>query len=114
MSMSHQEILEILKEASENSEEEILLADGLDEALIGLCQRYGQQDVAAYSFEKVISIFMERDGMTYDEAVEYFDFNVIGAWVGDGTPAFIRTFEEIAVNGNEREVEDTKIESGGA
>jgi hypothetical protein len=26
--------------------------------------------------------------MTYDEAVEFFEFNILGSWVGDQTPAF--------------------------
>jgi hypothetical protein len=28
--------------------------------------------------------------MTEDEAEEYFEFNVIGAWVGHGTPVFVQ------------------------
>jgi hypothetical protein len=32
---------------------------------------------------------MIADGMTEEEAVEYFDFNQIGAWVGDRTPCFL-------------------------
>jgi hypothetical protein len=32
---------------------------------------------------------MERDGMDEDEAEEYFEFNVTGAWVGHGTPVFV-------------------------
>jgi hypothetical protein len=38
---------------------------------------------------------MERDGMTYDEAVEYFNFNVSDAYVGEKTPAFIQLREEL-------------------
>jgi len=26
--------------------------------------------------------------MTYDDAVEFFEFNILGSWVGDETPAF--------------------------
>jgi len=37
---------------------------------------------------------MERDGMDYAEACEYMEYNVIGAWVGKGTPVFIDAFEE--------------------
>ena len=33
---------------------------------------------------------MDRDGMHEDEAEEYFEFNVTGAWVGHGTPVFVR------------------------
>ena len=32
---------------------------------------------------------MKRDGMTYKEAVEWMEFNVVGAWVGETTPIFV-------------------------
>jgi len=32
---------------------------------------------------------MERDGMDYDTASEFFHFNTLGAWAGDGTPLFL-------------------------
>ena len=28
--------------------------------------------------------------MSEDEAAEYFEFNVVGAWVGESTPVFVR------------------------
>ena len=34
--------------------------------------------------EKMIS----QDGMEYEEAIEFFDFNIKGAWMGEGTPCF--------------------------
>jgi len=37
--------------------------------------------------DKCIELLM-ADGMSLDDAYEYFDFNVIGSWVGEGTPAF--------------------------
>ena len=30
--------------------------------------------------------------MGYEDAIEHFDFNVIGAWLGEGTPIFIEVF----------------------
>ena len=27
--------------------------------------------------------------MSHEEAVEYFEFNIVGAWIGDDTPCFI-------------------------
>jgi hypothetical protein len=63
-----------------------LTFDGFDEALIGVVNRFGQPPLALYSFEKIIEILL-RDGGTYEEAVEYYEFNMIGAWVGEGTPA---------------------------
>jgi hypothetical protein len=33
---------------------------------------------------------MKREKMTYEEAVGSFDDNVLGSWVGEGTPAFVQ------------------------
>ena len=43
-----------------------------------------------YETEKILSILME-DGMTYDEASEYFDFNVAGSYMGVYTPLYLET-----------------------
>jgi len=65
-----------------------LTADGFDDAFIGICRRFSLPALAAYSYEKCLEIIM-KDGANYEEAVEHFEFNVIGSWVGDGTPVFI-------------------------
>ena len=66
----------------------MLKADGYDAAIMGLVQRCGQEAVVLYDTDKILGILVYRDGMTYDEAVEFFEFNILGAWVGDQTPAF--------------------------
>jgi len=73
--------------ADENPE--ALVPDGFEDAFVGICRRFSLQPLAAYSYEKCIEILMDRDGISYEEAVEHFDFNVIGAWLGEGTPVFI-------------------------
>jgi len=79
-------------------DEEILQADGFDEAIIGYAEVWlnsGQERVMAYDRDKCIEVLMERDDMGWDEANEYFDFNVAGAYVGEKTPVFIsRVVEE--------------------
>lgn len=80
------ELLEQLHEENEQA----LTADGFDDALIGICRRFGEPPIAAYSYEKCIDLLMKQ-GMLMQDAIEYFDFNVIGAWVGEGTPVFIQT-----------------------
>ncbi len=70
------------------NETEALLADGFEDALIGTMRRFNVGPIALYDYDKCIKILMGRDGMSYEEAVEFFEFNTIGAWVGDGTPAF--------------------------
>jgi hypothetical protein len=82
--------LGILTEANEDA----LLADGFEEALIGVCYRAGHPAVACYDISKCIEILMGQ-GMSDEEAIEYFEFNVIGAWVGDSTPVFVDRFVEV-------------------
>jgi hypothetical protein len=77
----------------ESFNEEIVTADGFDDAIIGLAERFGQLTVVAYDKRKCIQILMERDGMDYEEAEEFFSFNVIGAWVGDSTPIFVTLYD---------------------
>jgi len=68
-------------------ENECLLADGFEDALIGITE--GMNSVAVYDYESCVHILTEQD-MSYDEAVEYMDFNVTGAYVGEKTPVFVR------------------------
>ena len=78
-------------------EEELLFLGEHDErkrfepAILGIAHRFGMQPVVTYDYRKVIDIFAED--MSHEEAQEYFDYNVIGAWVGEGTPIFIEVFE---------------------
>lgn len=67
--------------------EGVLTADGFSEAILGIGRRCGKPDIVAYDVEAIIRI-LQRD-MSEEEAWEYFDFNVVGAWVGEMTPIFV-------------------------
>jgi len=84
--MTREEVAEIAPDA--------LFADGFDAALIGVVERASQSTVALYDREKCIEILMKQ-GSSREEAIEYFEFNVAGAWEGEQTPAFA-TFKEEA------------------
>lgn len=75
----------------DGDEEEILFADGFEDAFLGLGERFNKR-FAVYDTEKCLEILMTRDGMSWEEAREFFDFNVGGAWVGEGTPVFLTRF----------------------
>ena len=78
-----------IQELVESYDSEMLTADGFDDAIIGVSERFGRSPVIAYDKDKCIQVLMDRDGMDYEDAIEFFNFNLIGAWVGDGTPEFI-------------------------
>jgi len=66
----------------------ILVADGFDDALVGIVEQFGRPPIAAYDYNLCIRLLMAQD-MDETEAIEYFEHNVIGAYVGESTPAFI-------------------------
>jgi hypothetical protein len=87
---------EIIEELSNATEGEGILYDNLNEALVGICRRFSQPPVAMYSYGKCIEILMRdlegedlSDEQRYEMAVEHFEFNTMGAWVGEYTPAFL-------------------------
>jgi hypothetical protein len=94
--MIREEIAEINPEA--------LMCDGFDEAIIGMAERINLGPVVAYDEEKIIDILSremeveDTEGMTEDEiesekyimAIEHFEYNIKGAWMGENTPVFIR------------------------
>jgi len=57
-------------------EHEAPMLDGLDGAIIGLTEIGYDNSVVVYSYEKVIEILMERDGMDLQGAKEFFEYNI--------------------------------------
>ena len=70
-------------------EKEILFADGFEDAFVGVVESLGSAPKACYNYDTCIDILM-KDDMDYGEAVEYLEFNVTQAYVGEYTPAFIK------------------------
>jgi len=79
----------------DSPEDTFLFMDGeeFDAAIVGVawaCWGDTGERVTkiVYDWQKVIDVNMQ-EGMTYDEAVEFFDFNQGGAYVGKQTPIFV-------------------------
>lgn len=75
----------------------ILIADGFNGAFLGLATDFAGHRRAVYDYEKCIAILMRRDEMTREEAEEYMDFNVVGAYVGEATPIWIQRMKFTAL-----------------
>ena len=79
---------ELLDRIVENYyEEEFLTVDGFDEAVIGIEENEMR---LIYSVKKCLEIIARdetgEDGDAYENAYEYFTFNVSNAYVGKQTP----------------------------
>lgn len=64
-----------------------LTMDGFDEAIIGIGRRCGCPSLAIYDYNKIIQI-LERT-MTPADAIEYYECNIAGAYMGENTPIIV-------------------------
>jgi hypothetical protein len=78
-------------------DEEFLLADGFEDAFVGVVAGKLREPVACYDREKCIAVLMTRDGMAEEEAEEFFAYNTEDAWVGEKTPVFLSRVNVIDV-----------------
>jgi hypothetical protein len=103
----HEAIHEIMKDGGES----IGLADGFAEALIGLSlSSPGRPALTVYDYEKCARILVHRDKMSYEEACEFLDSNIVGVWVGADTPVFINKLKTmLEQNGMEAVLKKPKI-----
>ena len=100
----HDKLTEYLKA----SEESVMLYDEYEDAFIGLGYKQFRGPVAVYDASKCIDILidqfnedpnLEDEDDLYGMAIEYFDYNTMGAWYGEETPIFVTaTLEEIESN----------------
>ena len=76
-----------LREKVADMNPEAILWDGLDDAIIGI----SIDNRTVYGLNKMILLFQEQ-GMSEEEAMEWIDFNIISAYVGEYTPIHIWEF----------------------
>lgn len=73
------------------AEEECLTADGFDAALVGCT--YGANVVAVYDIQRMIEVLV-NEGMDHDDAVEFLEYNVVSAYLGEKTPLYVNFVTE--------------------
>lgn len=74
----------IIEAYGESADDGILFADGLDDAIIGICPESLR---VVYSRTAVINVLMDHMGV--EEAIEYAEYNTFNAYVGEQTPIWV-------------------------
>ena len=69
-------------------DEDLTVANGFDDAVIGVESLTMK---LVYSVTKCLTI-LEESGMPYEEALEFFEYNVRSAYVGERTPIWMDDF----------------------
>ena len=77
---------------SDTDMDAIIILAGMSDALIGVSERWGEVPKLVYDKEKVLELLILEDGLSPEEAEEHFYFNVLGTWMGEGSPIFITDF----------------------
>jgi len=83
------ERLNIREELAEIWDQDLLFMSEpeYDQAIIGVMERAGGSPVIAYDTQKILEI-LERS-MPMEDAQEFFEYNILGAYMGDRTPVYI-------------------------
>jgi hypothetical protein len=83
------ERLNIREELAEIWDQDLLFMSEpeYDQAIIGVMERAGGSPVIAYDTQKILEI-LERS-MPIEDAQEFFEYNILGAYMGDRTPVYI-------------------------
>lgn len=73
----------------DNYAEGAVRLDGLDKAIIGITEEFGGNRRLLYNKSEILEILRSRDGMTYSEAEEFYDYNILGLYAGEQNPIFL-------------------------
>lgn len=74
--------------------EGLIVLDGFNDCILGRIQQAGSDLKVIYSIKCILSKLMERDGMSYDEAYEFYEYNILGLHGQESFPAFLIDNEE--------------------
>jgi len=69
-----------------------LKVDGYDDCIVGLVERFGMEPVLCYDKEKIVAKIIADGGLPFEQAIEHFEYNIVGSWVGKGTPCFLTKY----------------------
>ena len=67
----------------------MILPNKFGKAFMGYVECFGGNLLAVYCKETILGILQKKDEMSYEDAIEHFNYNIAGSWVGNGTPLYL-------------------------
>ncbi len=87
------EMTENLLEAITNHDDTLMFADGFDDCVLGIVEGFDVSGAVVYDLTKVIEKLAED--MSYEDAWEYYQYNIKGSWIGSSTPMYMIKAEDL-------------------
>jgi len=81
-----QQAEEELRQHEEESDAPVIFPEFKD-ALVGYGVQFSHR-IAIYDYARCVEV-LERNGMTFEEAVEWMEYNVLGVYAGPRTPVVL-------------------------
>jgi hypothetical protein len=72
----------------------MIVLDGFNDCILGRVEQAGSDTKILYSIKAILSKLMERDGMSYEEAYEFYEYNILGLHGHEPFPAFLIDYEK--------------------
>lgn len=70
-------------------DDNLLFMEGFDQCILGIAMTHGSVPRVSYSVELILETLENRDGMSHDEALEYYEHNIGCSYAGPYTPALV-------------------------
>ena len=83
------------EDALEDLNPEAIWYDGLEDAIVGIGCQYSKNAVVVYEEGRIIFTLMSEQEMEFEEAWEYYSFNIQGMWVGENTPIIMVGLDDL-------------------
>jgi hypothetical protein len=95
---------EILQELFGDEDQPLSVMDGYDDCIVGVVEQFGHALIICYDKTAVLKK-LEAEGMSAEEASEWFYFNQVGAYVGETTPCFLTRLPNAQVSDAKRSLD---------
>lgn len=77
-----------IKEMEEMGDSAIII-DGYDDCIVGIGTAFGRGYFFIYSEPLIIQKLIKEDGMSIEEAIEFYEYNILGSYIGEEMPVFV-------------------------
>ena len=64
-----------------------IILDNFDDCIVGISEQFGEGNRIVYSKDMIIKKLCEE--MSEEEALEYYDYNILGGYFGEQNPIFL-------------------------